>query len=711
MMKDFKEIETIYRTNYSRIFIAKKYSESSSESTDELLYAVKEYLESDDIANVNTEKISSQKIENISQISVVVPVLESVDGKYLVMQYKKNGKFLGQIIEYYRNSSESIPMQVFMGIVRSILNALMVLHNCYNGFENKKGYLHMDIHPGNIFIENFPVNYDIDKIGQVYVKFIDLQNSLIMNSKGLAERTNLDYHYSNHYSAPEVYNQNNKLFNASTDIYSVAAIMLELFELIACDYTSVSNAIRSVIETGMAGSSCYRYRCVEDMLKAVDSTFELYEAFVSDNYITVADKAYYMNVNPDVLAKDAETQSKTVNPKNFNKSLEVLSNRLLNDRPNQNKCVYIFDYYNKLFEKSTVELNENKLIYVGMSCYNNVARTKDAARLAQRFFAKKNMGDFSVLDYSKTINRVSENYYDLGDIDGAIKLQQRNIRLLKGLINEYQKLVESEGFTYENEEIIQSYAKAHSALGRYLYVRSSYTSNIEGIDELEIALSLFGERRFDRNLSISHIISIAAEQKDIILCEKYVGEYFEKLSSDIKTTGDLFKAFIDNKNQSYWENNKDYELLTLLKVINAFCIEEISENNLSGFIEVMKKIATNLMSRERASYPVNLIYKYIGIILYKLNGNVFSEDVEFAMEMACSCDDSIKIRANQQLNILTIMTYQTKWLINEMKEMPQENEHLLEKFLIHSKDDNVGIIHYYKKAESLRELSEILRLT
>lgn len=712
MIKDYKELETIYTTRDSRVFIAKKYSDSSRNETDELLYAIKEYYDECSFVEKNdSEKKISQNIENTSHISVVIPVLESISGKYLVMQYKKNGLFLRQIIDHYKNTNTKMKMEVFVVLVRKMLSSLGVLHNCYRGFGDRKGYLHMDLHPGNIFVENFGDYEGTNRLEQVNVKFIDFQNSLMLNAKGVAQRGNNNYHYCDIYSAPEVYNLNNLYFEESTDLFSVATIIKELFALADCNYNSVSKAISDVIEMGVSGSACYRYQHVEDIMDAINSSFDLYNAFIKNKYILISDKAYYMNVYLDVLLEDAKVQSEKIDVDKYNSSVDALSDRLLTDRPDVKKCKYIFDYLYTLYKFNGENLDENKLIYVGMSAYNNAGCTKDAAKLAHIFFEKRDRGDFSLLEYSRIINRVSENYYDLGDIEGAILLQQQNIGLLENVVSKYMLLVEKEGFSVEKEELVQSYAKAYSALGRYLYVRSSYSSKIEGIYELEKALLLFGKREWDRKLSINHILSIAVEQNDKGLCEKYVGKYFGKMSKNIIDLDSFFDGFIDDKNYSYWNNYTDYELLLALKIINAFCLRLINEDNLNDFLNTLVKIVNGLNDRKSVSYPVNLIYKYIGLIIYNINDNIYSEDVAFIMEKACNCDDSIIIRNDRQLNILGVMTYQTKWLINSMKKDDSANQELLKRFLSHSSDEINGLECFFVKAKKLNSLEKILRLT
>ena len=81
------------------------------------------------------------------------------------------------------------------------------------------------------------------------------------------------------------------------------------------------------------------------------------------------------------------------------------------------------------------------------------------------------------------------------------------------------------------------------------------------------------------------------------------------------------------------------------------------------------------------------------------------------MDKACNCDDSIIIRDDRQLNILGVMTYQTKWLINSMKKDDSSNQELLKRFLSHSSDEMNGLEYFFVKAKKLNSLEKILRLT
>lgn len=711
MIKDYREIETIYESKYSRIYKAQKVNASTMEA-DDLMYAIKEYKGySKDNSQLIQEKKSSQMIENVSKISVVVPVLESLNGEYLVMQYKKNGYFLSQIIDHYVKNNSLLHMGDFFTLVESLLRSVDILHNCYNGFSDKKGYLHMDIHPGNIFVENITDIMDISNDESIITKFVDLQNAILMDQNGLAKRMEHDYHYCDNYSAPEVLNYNNYYFKESTDLYSVVYVINELYKITDHKYHSIEKLVESVISIGLNGSSYYRYQRAKDLAKSFKYAADMLMAFNENDYIEIADKTYYMNVPLDVLLIDAREQSKKMSLNTYDQSLDRLSKRLLNDRPNQKKCAFIFDYLKALADYSGRQIYDTKLVYTGISCYNNVARTKDAVELAKGFFKQKKNGDYSIIDYSKIINRVSENFYDLGDIDMAVKLQRENLDLLKGIYEEISRICNNEGFSLERDELVQSYAKAHSALGRYLYVASSDGVDKDAIIHLEKALELFGNRKWDRYITINHLLSIAIDCSDKTICEKYIGEYFEEFSPDITDIESFYEAFLDIKNIDYWKENKDYNLLIALKILNAFCYELINEDNLPRFICVMGSIATSLEGRENASYPINLVYKYIGIILYRLKGNLVDDDVVFAMEKACECDDLVIIKPNQQINILMIMSYQVKWLLNEMKGDTNSNDKLYRLFEKHSGDKKNGLIKYHEKAQKTRSLSRILKLT
>ena len=703
-IKDYDLLDVIYETPQTRLYKAKK--ETEAELGEGLLYVVKEYQS--DINNSGTrELVSSQRIDNASSINVVVPVLERIDDRYIVMQFKNHGIFLAEKMETAQKSGLVIKEICRIGI--EILASLDVLHNCYRVFSDKKGYLHMDLHPGNIFLE------DIGE-GDFKVKFIDLQSSLELDENGIAYRTEGDYQFTEGYAAPERYNYKNEVFDESCDIYSVAKIIEELMDLAQDPNQVLQHLIENVISIGKESSPSYRFRTALEMKEVLDSILELLNDMEKNDYIGIADRAYRLDVDIDMLVQDIGSHI-SLNENNYKSFLEELSSMLLTDRPNQNKCLYLYEYLDALYRFSDDNEKSDsltaKLLYLGIGCYNNTAYSKKAAELAETFFNMKEKGVIGISDYASTINRITETYYDMGDVDKAAKLQEENIGIEEQLYSTYINTAKTSGLAYEDESIVRFMGRSYSAYGRYLYVQSTYTQNEEdkkkGIDYLEKAVDVFQDR-VNKHITISHILKTAIEKRDINLANKYIPLYLNNTYPEVTGVENLIESFIGNK-EIIWEPRRDYDLLDILMLINAFCINDINETNIEAFAERLRGLMTQLSSREYISYPVNLIYKHMALIIYKLNDNEVNEDVLHLFKKAVTSNDSFVIDRNRQLSILMVMSYQIRWMECEMCGWEDEKKKLLEQFIEHSGDSELGLQGYYQKAAKYETLESVLRLT
>ena len=74
------------------------------------------------------------------------------DRKGLLLKQKKGGMFLNEAIRLLEETygKGQIPRRIQLCIIIGILESLKALHSG-NG---KEGYLHLDLHPGNLFLEN-----------------------------------------------------------------------------------------------------------------------------------------------------------------------------------------------------------------------------------------------------------------------------------------------------------------------------------------------------------------------------------------------------------------------------------------------------------------------------------------------------------------------------------------------------------------------------
>ena len=163
----------------------------------------------------------SQEIASYAPDNIVVPVTEIINYEgmqYAVMEKKRTGVFLQSMIR-----DDGLPVKDVFRLAEAILKALCTLHS-FAGSEPRIGYLHLDLHPGNIFIEHD----EHDSLSEVNVgsaKFIDFATAIKIYDGKPCLRDNWAV---SSYSAPELYRTEKTWCSPATDTYSVGAILYTL---------------------------------------------------------------------------------------------------------------------------------------------------------------------------------------------------------------------------------------------------------------------------------------------------------------------------------------------------------------------------------------------------------------------------------------------------------------------------------------------------
>ena len=118
------------------------------------------------------------------------------------------------------------------------------------------------------------------------------------------------------------------------------------------------------------------------------------------------------------------------------------------------------------------------------------------------------------------------------------------------------------------------------------------------------------------------------------------------------------------------------------------------------------KILDSKVIRELHAHPVQLIYKYIGLILCEYNGNMTME-AEGAFLASMTCLKEGKINLNVPINIMMCMTYQTMWIYNELTQQTEENEEILKLMMEHCKES--GWEKLYQALINTKNIKAVLR--
>ena len=214
--------DKIAETNGANLYRAKYSKDINSE--DEFFYVVKEYCsEMIEKGALEREKKISHEIENYASKSIVIPILDVVEEKeqeYAIMQFRKNGMFLRQLIKKYEE--ETIPLEICLEVIEELLYSLEVLHS-FQKKDKEVGYLHLDLHPGNIFLESI----DIEKKQVGKVKLIDFFSALKMENGEVIDKVN-KIGVASKYSAPEQLTREIYKYRPATDLFSVGIIFLRM---------------------------------------------------------------------------------------------------------------------------------------------------------------------------------------------------------------------------------------------------------------------------------------------------------------------------------------------------------------------------------------------------------------------------------------------------------------------------------------------------
>ena len=290
---DYKILRTICKTKNSCLYAVENCSTAGSK--DELPYVLKEMkLGESGTSTLEYEKKISQDIENSLEKSVAIPAMTvfEQDGKeYAVMHMAKNGKFLSEIIEMLEESSEEEEWkaELIFKIIDAVLISLGELH---------KKYLHLDLHPGNIFLENF----DFETMTAGFAKFIDFYSAVKINEEGKGiKKEHLSF--TNGFTAPEQLNSNQIIFTASADTYAVAAITARMFlekdflsktdkldvgysrELIYRGQNPILDILlRKFLICGLEYSEDYRFTDADKMRKTLSALMESIQAYKTSDY-------------------------------------------------------------------------------------------------------------------------------------------------------------------------------------------------------------------------------------------------------------------------------------------------------------------------------------------------------------------------------------------------------------------------------------------
>lgn len=706
---DYKILRTICKTESSCLYAVENCSAAGSK--DELPYVLKEMkLDAAGTSTLEYEKKISQDIENSLEKSVAIPAMTvfEQDGKeYAVMHMAKNGKFLSEIIEMIEESSkeEEWKAELIFKIIDAVLISLGELH---------KKYLHLDLHPGNIFLENF----DFETMTAGFAKFIDFYSSVKINEEGKGiKKEHLSF--TNGFTAPEQLNSNQFIFSASADTYAVAAITARMF--LGKDFLSKTEELdtgygkeliyhgqnplldillRKFLICGLEYSEDYRFTDTDKMRKTLSVLMESIQVYKTSDYYRLFELAYSMlvsrsEINIDELKFDGRS---------FSASVAALSGSLYQREPNVEKCLFIFELLWKMKKKFQAQMWSGdwiSLIKSGIACYNHVGQSRKAYALFEELEGMKQQ--IHVLEYLSIRNRAAVFLADSYRYAEACEMMKENVAQLERIKDTYKKATQDLGMEVADCCQVTDLARSYSALGQYMtFLRLWDSENdilLQGDPEAAFlkAIQEFGQQTINQNITYSHLLHYAIQRKDEKgkqIFEKYRKAYFGR-------EGNIFEQIDETLEK--WEFK--YELYVLLKAIYTYYIEEVN----GEFADKIYGMLRNGKLINCKEHPIELIYRYMGLILYEYNKkrdvSPVDEYVKDAFVNAVTCMEPAQIDMEKDLTIIKCISYHSMWKFNCMTGQESRNEELIELLQEHCRRS--GWEELLEKLQQVQDLDQI----
>ena len=706
---DYRILRTICKTESSCLYAVENCSAAGSK--DELPYVLKEMkLGESGTSTLEYEKKISQDIENSLEKSVAIPAMTvfEQDGKeYAVMHMAKNGKFLSEIIEMLEESSEEEEWkaELIFKIIDAVLISLGELH---------KKYLHLDLHPGNIFLENF----DFETMTAGFAKFIDFYSAVEINEEGKGiKKEHLSF--TNGFTAPEQLNSKQFIFSASADTYAVAAITARMFlgkdflskteeldagygkELIYHGQNPILDILlRKFLICGLEYSEDYRFTDTDRMRKTLSVLMESIQVYKTSDYYRLFELAYSMlvsrsEINIDGLKFDGRS---------FSASVAALSGSLYQREPNVEKCLFIFELLWKMKKKFQAQMWSGdwiSLIKSGIACYNHVGQSRKAYALFEELEGMKQQ--IHVLEYLSIRNRAAVFLADSYRYEEACEMMKKNVAQLEKIKDTYKKAAQDLEMEVADCCQVTDLARSYSALGQYMtFLRLWDSENdilLQGDPEAAFlkAIQEFGQQTINQNITYSHLLHYAIQRKDEKgkqIFEKYRKAYFGR-------EGNIFEQIDETLEK--WEFK--YELYVLLKAIYTYYIEEVNEE----FAEKIYGMLTNRKLLNCKEHPIELIYRYMGLILYEYNKkkgtSPVDEYVKDAFVNAVTCMEPAQIDMEKDLTIIMCISYHSMWKFNCITGQENRNEELID--LLQEHCQRSGWKELREKLQEMQDLDKV----
>ncbi len=682
------------------------------------IWILKQYKSETDI-NIQYEKdiVNDYLLTNKEYGEVVIPIIESgvdtVSNKeYIVMQYKQNGFFLNEYLE------RECTLQDAIDICEQILKSLIILH------ENFK-IAHLDLHPGNIFLEVIDSNTNM-------VKFIDFANSSCEGK----HNNNIKF-YTEGFSALEL---KEALGDYKSDLYSVSAIFYyillgERYSQYNIEHQRIdklynitgSNALSYLLECflsiGLHSKTCYRFHNAREMLDDLQRIKNIYLYKNKNSYWKYFNCLYEYgvrakNVN-DKIANRRRKESKVdegswngfdkfaemhilwdeyeYSDDDLKYALQKILEELYSSDFDTTRLAFVYYQLLNIYMSNSGHVNnqypiKELLLTCGIRVANHTASNELFSYLEKIYKELKTEKKLKHLSTLKTIVAMAEHYIDICDYVEAYKYYEDCIK-------------DCDEYIYHNNEFDCSeyYVQKAKALSGRACLRcfDGSKNEVEIEKEFREAISLFEEfgKKEDKQITVCHLLHFAIMFKNKNLYEEYVDTYFDvDWLYDLKSNYSIFLGL-----KGYYTFGKPY-----------ICIDNI--------MDILKAIE----QKSNKFHPIQLIYKYLAFIIWDKDdeidyhifkkkgiGNTKEDVFKKLIQKSVSCIAGAELEKESALTVLKLINYQTQaWEYKILNKTKDNNELWLELYEnlyedVLTSDLNALKEKYYKHDRSIKCEEEV----
>lgn len=671
----YKIGEQISKGGTGTIYAAKKLN--SEGKADGIRYAIKEIGETFETI-AQKEKEISQKIENESKYSVVIPILEAIHVQkkvYLIMQLKHQGMFLNEMIDEIRHETQqksAVPFIHIKGILSAVLSSLSLLHNCIPDSSGYIGFLHLDLHPGNIFMEN------ADWKNNVYgnVKFIDLQNAMELLPDGsvFIDRKKQLLGVTKGFCAPELMGRDFEHISIQTDLYSIACILLYMLTGNAqnhADWSMTGNVqnhadwsngfslydtdeinkifqemglvpasgiqLRRFLEKGLAGHALNRFEDTQEMQNCLEQAWKFQELYDSGNYYEL----YQLVFQSGLEKKHFSENSGVISGKGFWDSVKRLDHAMRQDGYQIFECQYIFQRLHALYKKQTDIANTETLALLynsGLAIYNHLADNKKCVEISGWLLELKK--DLPVMEWVSISNRSAVTYADIFQMDKAMQILEENIANLNKIKEAYCAIALKEEMHPGSARLVDL-GRSYSAYATCL----AHEGTGNPMEYFEKALMEFQTGKGNDTITISHILHYAVTRE-----YAFFDSWYQKLTGGKHLENqDEIRVFIDSDRKK----TKGFDLWIYLKAVYIYGLQ----NQIERLKERILELLDNKDFYAQNPFPTAMSLKYCGLLLYKLDKENCRFYADNALKKAMRKLEGGSGKEYGELTLFKIMSY------------------------------------------------------